>query len=360
MINGKRVLIIIPALNESGSIADVVGEVRGELPGVDVLVVDDGSTDRTAAVAAAAGALVARLPYNLGVGGAMRARLPVRPRPRLRRGDPDRRRRPARPALRAEAGRRCSTTTDLVIGARFAGEGDYTVTRPPPLGDGHAVRRALPGGQDQAHRHHLRLPGRQPAGHRAVRPLVPGGVPRRHGRDAGAHRPPRLPDPPGAGGHAHADGRHAQPLPRQGDDLPRPGLRRLSWRSSAGDRGDCSDLWSRPAPSLSAAGWPCSGSPPTCTSRSPGTPRPGRLLVAVGALVDRVHPRHRRVHAVEQEVARVVAARRSQGLPPGPVLARGATVAAAVLALLVVVAARRPPAARRPALRRRRARWSPC
>ncbi|MEV4388812.1 glycosyltransferase, partial [Micromonospora sp. NPDC049580] len=53
MVNGKRVLIIIPALNESGSIADVVGEVRGELPGVDVLVVDDGSTDRTAAVAAA-------------------------------------------------------------------------------------------------------------------------------------------------------------------------------------------------------------------------------------------------------------------------------------------------------------------
>jgi O-antigen/teichoic acid export membrane protein len=40
---------------------------------------------------------------------------------------------------------------------------------------------------------------------------------------------------------------------------------------------------------------------------------------------------------VEQEVARVVAARRSQGLPPGPVLARGAVLAAAVLALMVVV-----------------------
>ncbi|MFC8616241.1 lipopolysaccharide biosynthesis protein [Micromonospora purpureochromogenes] len=40
---------------------------------------------------------------------------------------------------------------------------------------------------------------------------------------------------------------------------------------------------------------------------------------------------------VEQEVARVVAARRSQGLPPGPVLARGAVLAAGVLAVMVVV-----------------------
>ena len=72
MINGKRVLIIIPAWNESGSIADVVAEVKGELPGVSVIVVDDGSTDDTSARAAAAGAIVARLPYNLGVGGAMR------------------------------------------------------------------------------------------------------------------------------------------------------------------------------------------------------------------------------------------------------------------------------------------------
>jgi glycosyltransferase involved in cell wall biosynthesis len=72
MINGKRVLIIVPAWNEAGSISDVIAEIRGELPVVDVLVVDDGSTDATSAVAAAAGAIVATLPYNLGVGGAMR------------------------------------------------------------------------------------------------------------------------------------------------------------------------------------------------------------------------------------------------------------------------------------------------
>jgi glycosyltransferase involved in cell wall biosynthesis len=75
MINGKKVLIIIPAWNESASIADVVSEVLGELPGVDIIVVDDGSQDDTAVRAAAAGAIVARLPFNLGVGGAVRTGL---------------------------------------------------------------------------------------------------------------------------------------------------------------------------------------------------------------------------------------------------------------------------------------------
>ena len=72
MINGKRVLIVIPAWNEEASVGHTVGEVRGELPDVDVLVVDDGSGDRTCEVAREAGAIIARLPYNLGVGGAMR------------------------------------------------------------------------------------------------------------------------------------------------------------------------------------------------------------------------------------------------------------------------------------------------
>jgi len=50
----------------------VLKELAETVPEYDVLVVDDGSKDATAAVAAAAGAVVARLPFNLGVGGAMR------------------------------------------------------------------------------------------------------------------------------------------------------------------------------------------------------------------------------------------------------------------------------------------------
>lgn len=63
----------IPAWNEQGSIADVIGKVRSHRPQADVLVVDDGSTDRTAELAREAGATVVSLPFNVGVGGAMRA-----------------------------------------------------------------------------------------------------------------------------------------------------------------------------------------------------------------------------------------------------------------------------------------------
>ncbi len=70
----SRILVIIPAFNESGAIARTVREVRGAgLEGfsVDVLVIDDGSADDTAVQAKAAGALVIRLPFNLGIGAAV-------------------------------------------------------------------------------------------------------------------------------------------------------------------------------------------------------------------------------------------------------------------------------------------------
>ncbi|HET8732239.1 MAG TPA: glycosyltransferase family 2 protein [Anaeromyxobacteraceae bacterium] len=68
-----RVLAIVPAFNEERSLPAVVGGLRRLSPGVDVCVVDDGSTDGTAAVARAHGATVLSLPVNLGIGGAVQA-----------------------------------------------------------------------------------------------------------------------------------------------------------------------------------------------------------------------------------------------------------------------------------------------
>jgi len=66
-----RVLVIIPAHDEQDSLPVTLAEVREKAPGVDVLVVDDGSLDGTARAARAAGVKVLRHPVNLGVGGAL-------------------------------------------------------------------------------------------------------------------------------------------------------------------------------------------------------------------------------------------------------------------------------------------------
>jgi glycosyltransferase involved in cell wall biosynthesis len=66
-----RTLVFIPAWNEADSVAAVIADVRERLPVTDVLVVDDGSTDETAARAAEAGATVASLPFNQGLGAAL-------------------------------------------------------------------------------------------------------------------------------------------------------------------------------------------------------------------------------------------------------------------------------------------------
>jgi glycosyltransferase involved in cell wall biosynthesis len=70
-MSAPRVLVVIPAHDEEESLPRTLAEVSTRSPGVDVLVVDDGSRDRTAEVARSAGAPVVRHPINLGVGGAL-------------------------------------------------------------------------------------------------------------------------------------------------------------------------------------------------------------------------------------------------------------------------------------------------
>jgi len=66
-------LVFLPAWNEEASLPAVLAEVRSELPGVDVLVVDDGSADRTAEIARAGGAEVVSFGENRGLPAAIAA-----------------------------------------------------------------------------------------------------------------------------------------------------------------------------------------------------------------------------------------------------------------------------------------------
>lgn len=66
-----KILAILPAFNERGNIGRTIGEIKSLHPLIDLIVIDDGSTDETAAEARRAGAEVITLPVNLGIGGAV-------------------------------------------------------------------------------------------------------------------------------------------------------------------------------------------------------------------------------------------------------------------------------------------------
>jgi glycosyltransferase involved in cell wall biosynthesis len=66
-----RRIAIVPAFNEERNIGGVVDELRAFDPGLDIVVVSDGSVDRTTDVARERGAHVVSLPFNLGIGGAV-------------------------------------------------------------------------------------------------------------------------------------------------------------------------------------------------------------------------------------------------------------------------------------------------
>ncbi|QYG13354.1 glycosyltransferase family 2 protein [Microbacterium sp. PAMC22086] len=124
-----RVLVIVPAWNEESNVGVTVREVLAADDRYDVVVVDDGSTDRTAEVARGAGAAVLPLPFNLGVGGAMKTGFTYAQRHGYDcaiQVDADGQHNPANIAEVLEGLR----VADISIGARFADVGDYSVRGP--------------------------------------------------------------------------------------------------------------------------------------------------------------------------------------------------------------------------------------
>lgn len=66
-------LVVVPAYNESATLLDVLGRISEHAAGWDIVVIDDGSTDNTADLARGGGFPVLKLPFNLGIGGAVQA-----------------------------------------------------------------------------------------------------------------------------------------------------------------------------------------------------------------------------------------------------------------------------------------------
>ena len=128
----QRLVAVVPAFDEEGAIGVVIAEIAAFDPAIDVVVVDDGSSDATAAAAARAGATVVSLPFNLGIGAAVQTgfRWALEQDYDIAvRLDGDGQHDPAElPKLLAPLER---GEADVVTGSRFRGEDDGDVYRPP-------------------------------------------------------------------------------------------------------------------------------------------------------------------------------------------------------------------------------------
>jgi len=113
-----RVSVVLPARNESTPIGNVVMQIRAQFPEVEVIVVDDGSTDATGEAATKSGARVIRQPYSKGNGAAIKTGARAASGDVIVFMDADGQHDPADiPALLA----RLDEGYDMVVGARQAG-----------------------------------------------------------------------------------------------------------------------------------------------------------------------------------------------------------------------------------------------
>lgn len=129
MILGMKLLVVIPAWNEQDSIAKTIEAVRASKVVCDFVVVDDGSTDNTAQIAAQSGVKVLQLPFNLGVGGAMRTGFLYAQRhgyEAVVQVDADGQHPPDQIHRLTDA----LAEADIVIGSRFKDSGSYEVKGP--------------------------------------------------------------------------------------------------------------------------------------------------------------------------------------------------------------------------------------
>lgn len=122
-------LVIIPAYNEHESLPATLAELAAIVPDHDVVVIDDGSVDDTADLAERLGAICLRLPFNLGIGGALRTGFRFAVDNGYQR------------AIQFDADGQHDASqigaileplyhgANMVIGSRFAGVGDYHVGR---------------------------------------------------------------------------------------------------------------------------------------------------------------------------------------------------------------------------------------
>ncbi|MBA4388444.1 MAG: glycosyl transferase family 2 [Verrucomicrobia bacterium] len=126
--DGKKI-VIVPAYNEEANIEPLIDEIGGELPGVPILIINDGSRDFTAAVARKKGVIVLDLPFNLGVGGAVQAGFLYAYEQGYDyaiRCDGDGQHAPS--SIKSLLAAMDANDVDLVVGSRFLSEKSYTST----------------------------------------------------------------------------------------------------------------------------------------------------------------------------------------------------------------------------------------